>query len=329
MRNGWCLLALGAMVMAAPLTAQERDGGEPRERERAREFRMDDGGGMHGFVFGRRARLGVSVNLRARETDSLGAYIEAVTPNGPASKAGLRAGDVITKLDGQTLAGAVREGERTTRGGDRSLPGVRLIELAAKLEPEDTVAVEYRRGNDTRTTRVITEGDDGDVVVRRFGGPGGRGFAYRFGEPGMGMGMGPMERFEMEGPRFRMMFGGPLMELELAPLNEDLGRYFGTSEGVLVINVPKESELGLRGGDVVLGVDGRKPTGPGHLLRILRTYEEGETVKLEVMRNRKRETVTAKLPERPEARERRRPAGRRGERASIRVGAPVRIIVQA
>ena len=38
------------------------------------------------------------------------------------------------------------------------------------------------------------------------------------------------------------------------PLNPDLGSYFGATDGVLVINVPQGSTLGLKGGDVVLNV---------------------------------------------------------------------------
>jgi len=97
-------------------------------------------------------------------------------------------------------------------------------------------------------------------------------------------------------------FGGPpvfygslLADIELAPLNSDLGRYFGATEGVLVISVPKDSQLGLKGGDVVLTVDGRKPATPSQLLRILRSYEADETLKLEVLRNHKRETLTGRL----------------------------------
>ena len=89
----------------------------------------------------------------------------------------------------------------------------------------------------------------------------------------------------------------PLGRLELAPINPDLGQYFGATDGVLVIS-SADSSLGLKGGDVVLSVDGRKPEGPGHLLRILRSYEPGESFKLDILRNRKRETVSARLGER-------------------------------
>jgi S1-C subfamily serine protease len=247
------------------------------------------------LVMNRRARLGIKVNLQARDTDSLGAYVESVTPNGPAATAGLRSGDVITKVDGKSVLSGGGAGDRDAR---QSLPGLRLIELAARLEPSDTVAVEFLRGKDRRTVSLVTE-DEPDMVMAGPGG--GHPFVMRFrgdgpqGDPRMHvdelMDMGPGERFEF-------LAGSPLGDLELAPLNPDLGQYFGTTEGVLVIRAPKDGALGLKGGDVVQAVDGRKPAGPSHLMRILRSYDRGETFKLDILRNRKRETVTARLGER-------------------------------
>ncbi|HJR36684.1 MAG TPA: PDZ domain-containing protein, partial [Gemmatimonadales bacterium] len=69
-------------------------------------------------------------------------------------------------------------------------------------------------------------------------------------------------------------------------------------EGVLVINVPGESSLGVKGGDVILSVDGRKATGPNSLLRILRSYDEGDSFRLDIMRNKSRISVTGKLEKR-------------------------------
>src|SRR5688500_7515033 len=108
--------------------------GDPRVEVRARgpERAME-------FLMNRRARLGLKVNLRARETDSIGAYVDAVTPNGPAANAGIRSGDMITRVDGKSvLAGRQAEADAERE----SLPGLRLIELAAELAPNDTIAVE-------------------------------------------------------------------------------------------------------------------------------------------------------------------------------------------
>jgi S1-C subfamily serine protease len=84
--------------------------------------------------------------------------------------------------------------------------------------------------------------------------------------------------------------------MELASLNEGLGRYFGTDEGLLVIRAPEES-LDLQAGDVILSIDGREPRSPSRALRILRSYEPGEEVSMEVMRDLNRMTISATVPE--------------------------------
>lgn len=275
-----------------PLAAQA-DSGVARPRQSDRHLERHDR--LMQMVMNRRARLGIKVNLQARDTDSLGAYVESVLPNGPAAKAGLRSGDLITKLDGQSVLAGGRASQRADER--QSLPGLRLIELAARLSPADTVPVELMRGKDRRTVSVVTE-DEPDSFAE---GPGGeRPFTMRFfgrgdGPDRMSLPAGDMMDFG-PGERFEFLAGSPLGDLELAPLNPDLGRYFGTTEGVLVIRAPADSALALKGGDVVQAVDGRKPSGPAHLMRILRSYDRGETFKLDILRNRKRETVSARLP---------------------------------
>jgi PDZ domain len=297
MRTSFVLTAaLVTAVMGGPsgsLAAQQRSQGDSTRPGRLE--RMDEPEGLMRIVMNRRARLGIKVNLQARNSDSLGAYVESVSPNGPAAKAGLRSGDVITKLDGKSvLAGGQAEAEADRR---QSLPGLRLIELAARLEPNDTVPVEFLRGKDRRTVSVVTEDEpDGFAFAQ---GPGGRRFTMRYSGPGHARlpvadfmdEMGPGERFEF-------LAGGPLGDLELAPLNPDLGAYFGTTDGVLVVRAPREGSLGLKGGDVIQAVDGRKPSSPGHLMRILRSYDRGESFKLDILRNHKRETVTGRLDDR-------------------------------
>jgi hypothetical protein len=264
MSAGVVLAGAGASTAAA----QEQVRGEVPE---PMELRLDHGADrMLEVVMNRRARLGIKINLRARDTDSIGAYVEAVTPNGPAAKAGIRSGDIITKVDGKSvLAGGRAEG-----GARESLPGLRLIELAAKLAPNDTIPVEFRRGKDRKTVSVVTA-DEPDLLLRG-GEPGGRSFAFRYRPEGRRM-TSPLEDDLEERLGVAPFLPGSLLgDLELAPLNPDLGRYFGATEGVLVISVPKDSSLNLKGGDVVLAVDGRKPASPSH-------------------RNGKKETVTGQL----------------------------------
>jgi S1-C subfamily serine protease len=283
---------LTGLALVLPSTARlaAQDTERPAPPDTFEERTGPGGDRLMRIVMNRRARLGIKVNLQPRASDSLGAFVDAVSPGGPAAKAGIRSGDVITKVDGKS----VLEGGHDRGEGRQSRAGLRLIELAARLEPNDTVSVEFLRGKDRRTVSVVTA-DEPEVGFRAQ--PGGRPFMYRFDRADAARPAGDF----MEGPDFppglERLYGGPLADLELAPLNPDLGQYFGTNEGVLVIRAPKDGTLGLKGGDVVLTVDGRKPVSPAHLLRILRSYDRAESFKLEILRNRKRETISARLAE--------------------------------
>lgn len=241
----------------------------------------------------RRARLGMTVNMRASRTDSIGATLLSVTPGGPAAKAGIKSGDVITRIDGRSLIAT----DNIRAGEEESLPGVRLIEYAAQLKPEQTVSVEYLRDGVRKTVSLVT-GNEPVFTVNGFDD------GHEFGvkvprvmleRAPFGGGIFRSEQLPDGGYGYTFMMGGPLADLELAPINSDLGSYFGTTEGVLVISVPRESALGLKGGDVILSVDGRKANGPNSLLRILRSYEPGDSFKFEIMRNKSRTAVTGQL----------------------------------
>jgi serine protease Do len=104
-------------------------------------------------------------------------------------------------------------------------------------------------------------------------------------------------RIDVETPLLRFLPRGWL-DMELVTLNEELGSYFGTTQGVLVVRAPEETSLNLRSGDVILDIDGREPSSPSHALRIMRSYEPGETMRIEVMRDKRRQTITATVPER-------------------------------
>src|SRR6266516_3177247 len=242
MQRNWIIVAVALAAWPAGLTAQgtPRPPRPPRE-PRVRAFMMSD----------HRGRIGVVVK------------IEGVTPGGPADKAGLKVGDIITKFNGTSLAAVKAEDD------DQSGPGRKLVELARKLEPDDTVKVEYRRGNDTKQATLVAA-NMGGMSQWEIPGPPDVAVAPMLG----------MDHFEL--------MGSPWGDLELVSLNSDLGEYFGAKDGVLVVKAPADSSLPLKGGDVITSIGGRKPANPSHAMRSLRSYEKGETVSIEILRKQKR-----------------------------------------
>jgi S1-C subfamily serine protease len=288
------LLIAGAVLVTGfvqPAPAQEE---KEREEcvcpERWESVRVFPRTGDHAELmwFGRRARLGVFVNTEANaETDVYGALITEVTEDGPADKAGLKKGDVITKLDGESLLSG---GE--VYDEDESAPGMRLIERAGKLERGDTVEVEYRRDGDVATTQLVAGSfaDHWEVLSRDFGESG---RLQNLFERAI-----EIPEVHVRAPQsFAVRLGASIPGLELVSLNPELGEYFGAEEGVLVISVPEESELNLRAGDIIKAIDGREVKSPSHAMRILRSYEADEAVTFEVLRKKKTTNVEGKVAE--------------------------------
>ena len=52
---------------------------------------------------------------------------------------------------------------------------------------------------------------------------------------------------------------GPWADMELATLTPQLGSYFGTEKGVLVVRAPKEPGFPLEDGDVILAIEAASP----------------------------------------------------------------------
>lgn len=280
-------------------------------------------------LFGdRRARLGISLDVRsAPDADVEGALVVDVLEDGPADQAGLREGDVITHVDGRSLAEPIGAEAERDFDLDGSVPAQRLIALARELEPGESVELVYVRDGRQQTTTVRAEelsgrwgiggrpfppavdaermrdrlrglrdgthawsfrtDPDGELFFRRDG-PAGD--VHVFEGPGADL-------RALDGPGVGFMFGraGLARGLELVEVSPGLGKYFGIERGVLVAAVGRESTLGLEPGDVILSVDAREVTDPAQLRRILASYTRDEEVELTVQRDGERITLTGPM----------------------------------
>jgi len=90
---------------------------------------------------GKARRTVIGAEVRTGETAG-GARLRSVQPGGPAAAAGLRSGDVITKLGGHPLE-----------------EGTDLIALVRKYAPGAVVAIEYKRGSSTASVSVTLAAD--------------------------------------------------------------------------------------------------------------------------------------------------------------------------
>lgn len=218
-----------------------------------------------------RAVLGVQLDERSGKD---GARIQEVSPGGAAAEAGLHAGDVITQINGADV-----KGDHSAR---------QVVKAMRSVEPDSKVKV-----------RVTRDGKSQDFVVTAR-----RGMTFLgMHEPPMPP-IPPIPPIPPLPPGIRdgggvfgpMIIHGPLGEMELASLTPQLGRYFGTDKGVLVVRAPKDFKL--EDGDVILAIDGREPTSGSHATRILGSYQPGEKIAIKLMRQQKTVNVETMLPDR-------------------------------
>jgi hypothetical protein len=166
------IVAVGLMVAPGTLTAQEPDTFTIRE-----ECRCDAPAPMISYMMrrlgGERVMIGVTLEVTPdSETNEQGVRILEVTAGGPAAEAGLRAGDVITSIDGHDLTRAIDDEEEQGFSADQPLPAQRLSALVRELEAGEPVEISYIRGDRTATATVVPEVMASPMAIAV--GPGGR-----------------------------------------------------------------------------------------------------------------------------------------------------------
>ena len=225
--------------------------------------------GGHGPV------LGITIGADDDDGPVEGVAILGISPGAAAAESGLRAGDIITAINSELL----------TADNDREA-NEKLLDFMQGVEEGDELTIEYLRNGKSQTVEVSPRSMHGGVFAFEFDGS-------DFSAPGF-----PVPPNAREFENLLWISGGSgLGDMELVKLTERLGSYFGTDEGLLIVRAPKNEELKLQDGDVIQSIDGRSPTSVNHAMRILGSYQSGETVNIEIMRDKRKRTISIDVPD--------------------------------
>ncbi len=261
----------------------------PREHRIVRQLNLGD-----------RAVIGAVLGAESTE----GVRIIGVSPNGPAERAGLQAGDTVVSIRGESLGS--EDGKR-----GREI----LFRVMDDVEPGETIALEVARDGEMLHFDVTAErrepsswqtmiripelADSPQVVIEDIEIPEIE-IEEHFLLP---------ESFDAEIAEFSALAGDALREadiwfglpatrgLRLASINPALGAYFSTDRGILVLEARDDNAYLLESGDVILEVDGRPVNDPTDLLRALREIEPGSRIEIAIKRHGDDQTLSVTMPE--------------------------------
>jgi C-terminal processing protease CtpA/Prc len=219
--------------------------------------------------------LGVTIFAKDNDEPVEGVEVNGVSPGGAAAEAGIRAGDVITAINGESFTS-----ENSQMASDK------LLDFMTGVESGDELSVDILRNGKSQTVDLIPQSTHVRAFTFDFDGDDFVSPDIHFAPDG-----GPFEQFLWMGNS--SSFG----DMEMVKLTERLGSYFGTTEGLLIVRAPDNDELQLQDGDVIREIDGRAPTSVSHAMRILGSYESGETVKIEIMRDKRKKTISIEMPD--------------------------------
>jgi membrane-associated protease RseP (regulator of RpoE activity) len=229
-----------------------------------------------------------------------GVLVETVGSKGPAEAAGMKAGDVIVRINGENVRSIaqVHRLVNETPAGQGALVTVardgKTMDLS--VTPETAPA---GRANDDLRREIQRLFEDlrqrtprGDEFGRYFD----------WGDPPPDQDR-RREPFAVPPPRFRWPLfewspGASRLGIVIQGLEPQLAGYFKVKDGVLVASVTPDTPAaaaGLKAGDVITALDGKAVKTPDDLVRMVRDLPGGQEVSLSVVRSGAPLTIKLKL----------------------------------
>ena len=178
-----------------------------------------------------------------------GVKLAAVSPNSAAQKAGLKAGDIITAINGKKLSAKEAAGLEQARAA------------LGKPKLGESVKIAYSRAGKAGSVTVKAASIAPEMIINRDSR------------------MAPRQN---QAFTFATRWNG----LHMADMNEQLGRYFGVNSGVLVLS-PKSEFATLQAGDVLTKIDGKPVNRSRDVMAAMKGKKAGDKFDVEVMRDRK------------------------------------------
>lgn len=231
-----------------------------------------------------------------RDPEHHGLKVEALTPGGPAEQAGVRVGDVIVSIDGKPVQEDIRPLDALA--GIKAGTRVKLGLLRDGKRHEVTVKAEHRKVPGWTSLMIAHASSSGNLpaqldalssnINQWLSGPEGKQW-----QKAMHDWAGKLAANDANAV-YRQLT--PWWGLNLASLGPDLGSYFGTQRGALVLSTQSRLYPGLKAGDVITAVDGKRVEQPEDVMRALRGQAAGKVAHLTVRRHGKSLKVDVKAP---------------------------------
>lgn len=258
------------------------------------------------------SRIGASVRdvdaddvKERRLASESGALLSDIDDDTPASRAGLKAGDVVVEYDGER----VRSARQLTRLVQETPAGRKVAVVVSREGSRMTFTVEPEAG---RTPSVYSFTTPRAPMAPRAPRAPRPPAVEHFYMPDVPEPPDPplppdAPMFEMFRDGFAYSYGGGRLGVTVQTLTDQLAANLGAPRGVLVTSVNDDSaasKAGIRAGDVITTVDGREIDDTGDVMRAL-GRADGE-IEIGIVRDKKAQTVKATLEDQP-----RRSTGRR------------------
>lgn len=207
-----------------------------------------------------------------------GALITGVVDGSPADKAGLADGDVVVRFDGERV--------RDTRD-------LRRLVRAAKPGDKATLVI-VSNGKEKNVTVIVGSAADAPKVAR------GLDRLLLRDESGNDT----PEAWSLEADKLLRRYHAPraYLGVSILDLSEQLGEYFGASKGkgALIEKVESDSpaeKAGLRAGDVIIAMDGKRIKSYEDVTEFLADAKPGDAARVTVLRDRQETTLEVTLGE--------------------------------